>query len=514
MATVNLGRIKPVFRGAYSGSTAYVVDDIVTSGNETYICIQAHGAGTQAVTVTAYWSKLAAKGGDVTQLTTQGDILYRDGSGVARLAAGASGQALLSGGAGANPSWGTIDLQGLKSDITALAIREATNENSAAFNLPHSFIETFTDDTNLGTETDGDRDSGSWQTIIPADGIDSNTVFMMHMDNALTDSSANNITVTNNGTATFNSGTKKFGTHSLELNGSSQWLSTGALNSGLTNAFPTTGDFTIDWWAAYDTRTGSNRHFSIGNDGSAASGGEPIITMAINHASNSDNVNYHGDVGVGSWGTDQTFSIGSPWTGFRHYAYQRTGTTSYAWIGGNVLANASTSSTHLSGDSLMQNDNNLFIGVRSNTSTEFFDGKIDEFRISSTSRYTGGTAFTPRTTAYSAIVANATGTLIQSANAVSGSRTSVGGTMCYKDAAGTNTLGTDLKIYFTANGGTNWTEAASYTAITPVYSTGIKMVKLGETTVTGGTDVRYKAVFANQASGSKEAQLHAIGINY
>ena len=137
MATVNLGRIKPVFRGAYSGSTAYVVDDIVTSGNETYICIQAHGAGTQAVTVTAYWSKLAAKGGDVTQLTTQGDILYRDGSGVARLAAGASGQALLSGGAGANPSWGTIDLQGLKSDITSLAIREATNEYSAAFNLPH-----------------------------------------------------------------------------------------------------------------------------------------------------------------------------------------------------------------------------------------------------------------------------------------------------------------------------------------------------------------------------------------
>jgi len=33
MATVNLGRIKPVFRGAYSGSTAYVIDDIVTHGN-------------------------------------------------------------------------------------------------------------------------------------------------------------------------------------------------------------------------------------------------------------------------------------------------------------------------------------------------------------------------------------------------------------------------------------------------------------------------------------------------
>ena len=40
------------------------------------------------------------------------------------------------------------DLQPVKSDISALALREATNESSAAFNLPGQFIETFTDDTN------------------------------------------------------------------------------------------------------------------------------------------------------------------------------------------------------------------------------------------------------------------------------------------------------------------------------------------------------------------------------
>ena len=109
---------------------------------------------------------------------------------------------------------------------------------------------------------------------------------------------------------------------------------------------------------------------------------------------------------------------------------------------------------------------------------------------------------------------SATGTLIQAANAVGSAKTVVGGTMLYKDNAGTNTLGTDLKIYFTCNGGSNWTEAASYNAITPVYSTGVKMVRLGETTCTSGTDIRYKAVFANQASTSKEAELHAISINY
>ena len=112
------------------------------------------------------------------------------------------------------------------------------------------------------------------------------------------------------------------------------------------------------------------------------------------------------------------------------------------------------------------------------------------------------------------ISASATGTAIQAANTVGSAKTEVSGTMIYKDSSGTATLGTDLKIYFTCNGGTNWTEAASYNAITPVYATGIKQVRLGKTTCTSGTDIRYKAVWANQASGSKETQLHGIGINY
>jgi hypothetical protein len=92
MATLNLGRIKPIFKGAYAGGTAYVVDDIVTSGNETFICILAStGNATSNAT---YWTKLAAKGTDGTDvgatITTQGDILYRDGSGVQRLAKPAS----------------------------------------------------------------------------------------------------------------------------------------------------------------------------------------------------------------------------------------------------------------------------------------------------------------------------------------------------------------------------------------------------------------------------------------
>jgi len=108
---------------------------------------------------------------------------------------------------------------------------------------------------------------------------------------------------------------------------------------------------------------------------------------------------------------------------------------------------------------------------------------------------------------------HATGSVQGSAITATSSRTKVSGVMLYKNEDGTNTLGTDLKIYFTCNGGTNWTEAASYTAGAD-FSTGIKTVHLGETTCTAGTDIRWKAEFANQADGSKEAQLHGIGVNY
>ena len=68
-----------------------------------------------------------AEGGDVaTTLTTQGDILYRDGSGLARLGAGTSGQALLTGGAGANPSWGNVSSKILRNNQIIITLFHQT----------------------------------------------------------------------------------------------------------------------------------------------------------------------------------------------------------------------------------------------------------------------------------------------------------------------------------------------------------------------------------------------------
>ena len=136
MATLNLGRIKPVFRGAYNSATAYVVDDIVTSGGETFICILAStGNATSNAT---YWTKLAQKGTDGTDvgatLTTQGDVLYRDGSGLQRLAIGTAGQVLQVNSGATAPEYGTIS-----SDFVKLATQELDSSGVSSFEFQNVF---------------------------------------------------------------------------------------------------------------------------------------------------------------------------------------------------------------------------------------------------------------------------------------------------------------------------------------------------------------------------------------
>jgi len=114
MATINLGAIKFNWKGAYNNGTTYAVDDVVSSGGNSYVCIQA-STGNAVGNATAYWNIMSSagtngtNGTDVgTTITTQGDILYRNGSGLAKLGAGTSGQYLETKGTGANPVWSTV----------------------------------------------------------------------------------------------------------------------------------------------------------------------------------------------------------------------------------------------------------------------------------------------------------------------------------------------------------------------------------------------------------------------
>ena len=105
MATINLGSIKFNWKGDYAAGTAYAVDDVVNSSGTSYVCIAA-STGNAPPNAT-YWNVMAQGGTDIsTTLTTQGDILYRDGSGLQRLAKGTAGKALLMNSSANAPEWG------------------------------------------------------------------------------------------------------------------------------------------------------------------------------------------------------------------------------------------------------------------------------------------------------------------------------------------------------------------------------------------------------------------------
>ena len=63
MATINAGRVRPYYRGAWASGTTYSYFDLITSGGNSYLCINTSGApaGT-AVTNTTYWAVMAKKG--------------------------------------------------------------------------------------------------------------------------------------------------------------------------------------------------------------------------------------------------------------------------------------------------------------------------------------------------------------------------------------------------------------------------------------------------------------------
>ena len=381
----------------------------------------------------------------------------------------------------------------IRQDVTTLALRQAIGDNAIAYNLPNSFIDQFQDSTGVGTFTDSTRDSADEYISTAFGGFtsDSDTELLLHLNESpFTDSSGNSFSVTTSSGCVRSAAQSKFGGYSAYFDGSTNATSGGifpaanaafafgggdyTLEAWVMLIGSTTGEGVIAWEGAYSNiymyRGSATAVTMYGGNGSAWSPihGRPLAPSAA----------------IDTW---------------HHLAISRDGDTLRSYHNGVAQAG-----DDVSGFSVTNNKPVLgrYSGV------DAFTGYIDEVRISSVCRYPDGTTFIPAPP-------TATGTINGNANVPSAAQTKVSGVMLYKHVgSGASVIGTHLKIYFTCNGGTNWTEAASYTSVTPDFSTGIKMVKLGETTCTSGSDIRYKAVWATQSDGVIDTQLHGIGLNY
>jgi len=402
------------------------------------------------------------------------------------------------------------DLTPVRQDVLTLALKQAIQENSTKFNLTNSAITKFEADAdfNLAGSTDIGRNASEYISPITevagAYSNDANTVLLLHFNGNFTDSSSNAVTFTAQNSAATSTTHKKFGTHSMFLDGVNQYVSTGSLSGLSSPAAPTTGDFTVDYQVYFQEAWGTNRrHWTFGNNGTPSGSANSGLTVSWNSAT--------------SWNhymstTNMNFAITYPsYNAWHHYAVMRKSGTLYFYLDGVQKGNSSA----LGAFNQLGGDANLFLGIRSGSTAEWYKDYMDEFRYSDNARYStpgnGSTAFTPPA---DSTAVNATGTALGTTNVPTSAVTEVSGVMLLKHAYGANTLGTDVKVYFTADN-SNWTEVTSGDfSDAGTFSTGIKMIKMAKKTVTSGSDVRWKVVYANQSASSKEAHIYGIGLNY
>ena len=386
-------------------------------------------------------------------------------------------------------------LASIRRDLAKTSLQIAVETNRAAYNLTNTFIDQFESDSGIGTETNCDRNSGEYvDTVTP--GAFSTGSFTNFVNNNW-DHGSLGANISGDGTFSHANSPDNDG---LSVSVGSTTPLTFAANQPFevtgTNANNSYGAYVMFYKASLNTssgRSGSPANNSDWTTGAYFSGEQSQDSFGIQMGSHSNK----GDVRGGNAAGDAELVYLSDNATARFAGAQFTFTRDADGV--FRLYAGDTSGT------LLATSNSTNSQTMTNTAeiAMVVGGQGGHSSSISAFKYRKGTVPS----------ANATATLIGTANTASSARTKVSGVFLYKDEAGTATVGTDIEIYFTCNGGTNWTEAASYTAGSD-FSSGIKTVYLGETTCTSGTDVRYKAVWANQSTGSKETQLHGVGVNY
>jgi len=111
MATIDVGKIKFTWKGAYSSSTSYEADDVVSYQGSSWVYVNSTAASGQTPADNAYWDVMAD---GTNPMTTAGDIIIGGSSGTGtRLAIGGEGTVLKA--ESGTPTWGTTSgLEGLK----------------------------------------------------------------------------------------------------------------------------------------------------------------------------------------------------------------------------------------------------------------------------------------------------------------------------------------------------------------------------------------------------------------
>lgn len=362
----------------------------------------------------------------------------------------------------------------IQQDLMVLALQQATDANKAAYSLSNSFIEQFEDATGIDVQTNTNRNASEYISTITAESF--GTLALVNTADR------------------FNKGTlssRSFGTNSIIMGSSPD-------EDGLTTSYNSTTPILIP--------SGTPFQFEWVNSNSTSRGVYVAISNSSNLSGNPSNISSWHISGsyVGQPLNNYTFQLGSVNTTDNIQRGTGSGVTPEASI---TVGNSST--FLITGDSLN------YLRLYENSTLKFTSANQQNFERAICVGNTGGHASTASSVKFAlgtAGVANATGNFTSVSKTAPATVSKMGIVVLYKNNAGTATLNTDLVAQVSANNGTNYTTVT----LTPrgTFSTGINIAVANNVTVTSGTSCKYKISFANQSSGTKETQVHGVGLIY
>ena len=392
----------------------------------------------------------------------------------------------------------SFDDNKLVNDISTLALRQASDQNKSAYNTNSQSIDVFQDSTGIDTTTNATRSTNEFVSTI---SNVSKTPYVFNMEGS---------SITNDGTASTSGITvdqaidaggrsttrAKFGSQSIHVNQQSQrtFQITGS------PLVASSSDFTFELFF-HNAGYNDNDYSSIMQLGSAGVAENSYIYKVRSGISGQ----FKKRMGEEASSTSISSYIGNSDNQWRHVVMGRKNNALCLYIDGNFVSET-------------QNYTTAFTQAKMGIGASVVSlGWFDSMRFSpNTAIYNFGSSTIPVPTSaltdYTVEVANATGNFTGTTITAPSSVSSMGAIITYQDQAGTNALNTDIVLQLSADGGSNYS-TATLTAL-PDFSTGIKMAKVNDLSVTAGTSLKYKISFANQASGSKEARIRGVALQY
>ena len=403
----------------------------------------------------------------------------------------------------------------LVNDISTLALHQATNNNSAKYNLTNSNVDVYQDSSAIANLTNVARDATGEYISSVSDNMPTGSQLYLKSNSSpnnsttIADYSGNSVAIGfTGGGKHINQADSPIGATASTKSTSAFWFDGSQNIEASHSAMETpinfgTGDFTMATYWRTNNGTSETSFMNMGGIGSAVD----YNGMSWDYNASTEKMAFYYRVGGTTQISVKSAALTTQNDTWYHLAVTRQSGVIKFWKNG-VQSGSNHNEAY---DINMANaDSRVFkIGEKSD-GTHDFAGRMDAMHIiKGSALYTG--TFTPPTVYYGTS-SSATGSYESTAQTANTSVNKISGVVTYTNASGTNTLNTDIVLQVSADNGSNWSNATLTSAGT--FSTGVLQAVTNDVSVTAGTQLKYKISFANQASGSKVARINGVSLSY